>query len=286
MSDQTSTATIHWNVRLEEYFAHTGEKAHCYSWLHKKAEEMYSTRSVWIDLPVIILGTLNGAISVGSDSLFNGSQYSSVAVGVVALMTAILSTIGSYFAWSRRAEGHRISALNYAKLYRFLSIEMSLPRMERMTPNDLLKYVKTEYDRLSEISPLIPQVINEMFRKRFSDTKYDDISKPEDTNGLHPIHIYPLDDSILASVAPKSKSPLLLTDIANVVESSSISTGDLKQMGSIVNIAEEILGSTNKNIITTVVDVVANKLTVPAVVLDTAELSLTFNEPKSNDVIV
>jgi hypothetical protein len=191
-ADQSITTTIHWNGRLEEYFCHTGEKAHCYSWLHKKSEELYSGRTVVIDLPVIILSTLNGAVSVGSDSLFGGSSFASIGVGIVALLTAILSTIGSYFAWARRAEGHRISALNYAKLYRFLSIEMSLPREERMSPNDLLKYVKTEYDRLSEISPLVPPSIIDLFRSKFSDAKYDDISKPEDTNGLHPIHIYKL----------------------------------------------------------------------------------------------
>lgn len=187
---ERATSTVSWNASLEQYFAHTGEKAHCLSYIHGKAEELYSGRSVWIDLPVIILGTLNGAVSVGSESLFGSAQYASIGVGLIALITAILSTVGSYFAWARRAEGHRISALNYAKLYRFLSIEMSLPRHERMTPNDLLKYVKTEYDRLSEISPLVPPVIVNLFRQKFSDAKYDDISRPEITNGLHAISIY------------------------------------------------------------------------------------------------
>ena len=188
--DEALSKKILWGTHLEDYFKKTGEKAHCLSWLHKKCEELYSSRTFIIDLPVIILSTLNGAVSVGSDSLFGGSQYTSIGVGAVALLTAILSTIGSYFSWARRAEGHRISALNYAKLYRFLSIEMSLPREERMTPNDLLKYVKTEYDRLSEISPLVPPSIIDMFRARFSDAKYDDISRPEDTNGLHSIVVY------------------------------------------------------------------------------------------------
>ena len=181
---------VHWNSTLEEYFAQTGEKAHCLSWIHKQAEAMYSARTVWIDLPVIILGTLNGAVSVGSDSLFNGSQYASVCVGAVALLTAILSTITSYFAWARRAEGHRISSLNYAKLYRFLSVEMSLPRNERMDPTSLLKYVKTEIDRLAEVSPLIPSKIIKLFKARFADPKYDAIAKPEESNGLHAIQVY------------------------------------------------------------------------------------------------
>jgi hypothetical protein len=200
------STTITWNHRLEEYFAHTGEKAHCLSWIHRKAEEMYSSKTIWIDLPVIILGTLNGAVSVGSDSLFGGAQYASVGVGIVALLTAILSTIGSYFAWARRAEGHRIAGLNYAKLYRFLSVEMSLPRDERMTPTDLLKFVKNEYDRLSEISPLIPQSIIKLFKEKFDNEKYGDISKPEDTNGLHAIVVYKAAEATPAAFAPEPRS--------------------------------------------------------------------------------
>jgi hypothetical protein len=225
-ADQVIQPSISWNKRLEEYFAHTGEKAHCYSWLHKKSEEMYSNRSVFIDLPVIILSTLNGAVSVGSDTLFGGSQWSSVCVGAVALLTAILSTIGSYFSWSRRAEGHRISALNYAKLYRFLSIEMSLPRDERMSPNDLLKYVKQEYDRLSEISPLIPPSVIELFKAKFSDAKYDDISKPEDTNGLHAITIYTLSDATPAlspmTIRRINSEPFSPADNRLIIEQTNI----------------------------------------------------------------
>ena len=195
-----SQRIIHWNSRLEAYFAQTGEKAHCLSWLHKKCEEYYTNRAVIIDLPVIILGTLNGAASVGSKSLFGDSEYSSVGVGIVVLITAILTTIGSYFSWARRSEGHRIASLNYSKLYRFLSIEMSLPRRERMTPNDLLKYVRVEYDRLSEVSPLINPTILHTFNQKFSAIK--DISMPEEANGLHPIHIYSDPSTDLASPAP------------------------------------------------------------------------------------
>lgn len=179
---------INWNVKLEEYFASTGEKANCFTWLHKKAEEFYSASSIWIDLPVIILGVLNGATSIGSQSLFGDSQYASVGIGAVALLTSILNTIGSYFSWSRRAEAHKISSIQYAKLYRFISIQMSLPRNERLSPADLLKYVKEQYDRLSEISPLIPPKIIAEFKQRFKDVK--DITMPEETNGLHAIYIY------------------------------------------------------------------------------------------------
>lgn len=181
---------INWNSRLEKYFCDTGEKAHCFSWLHKRSEEIYSRKTIFIDLPVIILGVLNGSASIGSQSLFGDSKYASVGIGIVALLTSILSTIGSYFSWSRRAEAHKISSLQYAKLYRFLSIEMSLPRNERMNPADLLKYCREQYDRFSETSPLIPPVVYGLFGQRFSSMEYQDIAKPEEANGLTAISIY------------------------------------------------------------------------------------------------
>lgn len=198
MSSEALDKNISWTKELEEYFSHTGEKASCLSYLHKKAEQKYSTTTMWIDLPVIILSVLNGAVSVGSQSLFGDSQYASVGVGAVALLTGILNALGSYFSWSRRSEAHKISAINYAKLYRFLSIEMSLPREERMTPADLLKYSKTEYDRLQEISPLIPPSIISEFRKRFSELK--DVSFPEEANGLHPIYVFKDEDHKLRPI--------------------------------------------------------------------------------------
>jgi len=194
MSSEALDKDISWTKELEEYFSHTGEKASCLSYMHKKAEQKYSNTTMWIDLPVIILSVLNGAVSVGSKSLFGDSEFASVGVGAVALLTGILNALGSYFSWSRRSEAHKISAINYAKLYRFLSIEMSLPREERMTPADLLKYVKTEYDRLQEISPLIPPAIISDFRKRFGDLK--DVSFPEEANGLHPIYVFQEDSKL------------------------------------------------------------------------------------------
>lgn len=208
MSEELSNKPlINWNSNLEQYFATTGEKAHCYSWLHKRAEEIYSKLTTWIDIPVIILSSINAAVSVGSQSLFGNADKSSVCVGAVALITAIMGVVNSYFSWARRAEGHRISSLNYAKLYRFLSIEMSLPRHERMNPADLLKYVRNEYDRLSEVSPLIPPKVIEMFKQRFSNEKYENIAKPEESNGLHEIVIYKSESNHKVAVATPMLSP-------------------------------------------------------------------------------
>ena len=196
---------IVWTPLLERYFTSTGEKCQSYAYLHKRAEEHYSRLSVYIDLPCIILATINGATSIGSSSLFGDNEYASVGVGAVALFTALLQTIGTYFGWSRRAENHKNSSISYAKLYRFLKIEMALPRESRMRPKDLLKSIKTEYDRLAEVSALIPPPIIKAYNKRFDNDKYKEVAKPEESNGLETIVVYnPQKDKEKTSTPPLS----------------------------------------------------------------------------------
>lgn len=179
---------VSWNDRLEQYFASSGEKAHCLSMLHKHAEALYSRRRNFIDLPVIIGSGVIGFLNAGSSTMFEDPKISSVALGVGSLVVGILQTINTYFNWAKRAEGHRISSIQYSKLYRFLSIEMSLPRDERMSPADLLKQTKDTYDRLQEISPMLPPEVIHDFKKKFG--KETEISKPEEANGLEKIEVY------------------------------------------------------------------------------------------------
>ena len=182
---------ITWHTSLETYFAATGERAQGLAWCHKRAEEHYSARKTWIDLPVIILSGLTGFCSVGATNIFGAenNQMSSILLGGVSLFVSVLNSVGSYYSWAKRAEGHRISSIQYSRLYRSIVVQMNLPRDERTSPGPLLKDIKDQYDRLQEISPLIPNSIIHKFRTKFD--SHVDISKPEETNGLENIIIYP-----------------------------------------------------------------------------------------------
>lgn len=190
-SEASINPNVTWTVKLEEYFASTGERAHCMSWAHEKAEKLYSVRRTFIDLPVIVLSSVTGFLSVGSSSMFVGHEMqASMALGAVSLFVSVLNTMGSYFGWSRRAEAHRISAIHYSKLYRYINVEMSLPREERTHPSEFLKYAKEQYDRLSEISPLLPDQVIEEFKNKFTKENLQNISVPEQMNGLESIKVY------------------------------------------------------------------------------------------------
>jgi len=187
---ETNVGQVSWTIALEQYFKSTGEKAHALGQMHLDSEQVVSSKRTCIDLPVIVLSGVTGFVSALSSSpmLSANQALISVVLGITSLFVSTLNTTGSYFQFAKRAEGHRIAGIQFGKMYRFLAIEMSLPRDERMQPHDLLKMTKETYDRLQEISPPLPDSITAKYRAKFKDAK--DIAIPEEANGLERIHIY------------------------------------------------------------------------------------------------
>jgi hypothetical protein len=191
MADPELNENITWTPYLTGYFSETGERAACLNWLHQRAEAHFNLRRIIVEWPAIVLSGIIGFGSVGSSSLFAGQQeQASMILGLMSLFVSILQTTGSFFQLSKRAENHRLSAVHYGKLHRFIAVEMRLPEKERMRAGDFLKAVKDTYDRLQETSPLVPQPIIEDFKKRFGIAKYDSVSKPPECNGLEHIKVY------------------------------------------------------------------------------------------------
>jgi hypothetical protein len=182
--------TINWSSNLEEYLKSISEKSMCLSILHKKSEKKYSNKAYYIDLPVIILSTLCGSASLSASSLFGkeNEKISSTIIGCLSLTAGLLNTINSYFSYGRRAENHKNSYLEYNKLGRFISVQLGLPRMERITAKDLLKLVNDNYNRLLEMSSNIDDDLIKKFKKKYKEYKTL-ISFPDEVNGLTEIKI-------------------------------------------------------------------------------------------------
>lgn len=179
---------ITWNDALETLVAEEAEKCGGLSWLHIECEKYFSRYTNWIALPVIILSTVNGFMSGSSQTIFAGSpQVASIGLGVVSLFTGVLSTVGSYFAWAKRTEAHRISAIQYQKVSKFLTIELSLPKSERVAARDILKITRDQIERLLEISPAVPDSILIKYKEKFKGS--DDIAHPEIIKGFKKVFI-------------------------------------------------------------------------------------------------
>jgi hypothetical protein len=180
---------VRWNSQIERIIAEQGERALCYAWLHTRAEKLYTQYYNYIAIPTIVLSTIAGTASIGSQTLFQDAVASSIGIGAVSLTVGILNTVSTHFGWAKRSEAHRQTAVAFSKIHRFILVELSLPRRERMEATDMLKVTREQLDRLQETSPQIPDSVIQKFKLLFGTTT-PELSKPEVTNGLDPIVVY------------------------------------------------------------------------------------------------
>ena len=178
---------ISWNSSLEKLIAREGEKCAGLAWLYSETERYYSRNNTVVALPVIVLSTLTGFLSGSSTTLFGGSDMAAIGTGAVSLFTGVLSTIGSYYAWAKKAEACRISALQYSKLQKVIAIEMTLPKHERVPAASMLKMMRDNVERLLETSPSVPEHIVDKYKIKFKHET--DVAHPEITNGIPKVEI-------------------------------------------------------------------------------------------------
>ena len=208
---------VEWSTQVEDILAAEGEKCRGLSWIHTRCEAEMSQFNTFIQVPVIILSTLAGTASVGSATLFAGqTTASSIAIGLVSISVGILNTLGGFFNYAKRAESHRIAHLHYSKIATKISIELSLPRLERISAESLLNYVRESMERLAETTPLASTHILQNFNKEFKNLK-EEISMPPETNGLHKIKVYrsngPVPTPMFSLDSMDARKPLELSSL-------------------------------------------------------------------------
>ena len=180
---------LRYNSHLEELVSSEAEKSLCLRWLHDQSEKRYSQFNTFIQFPIIVISALAGTLSIGSESLFGSSNTAPVAIGMMSLAVTILNVISNFFGWAKRSEGHRISGINYGKLHRWISIELALPRDQRVPAKHFLKEIREQIDRLNETSPPVPQTVIDKFKREMKDIAKD-VSVPEICNGIHNVMVY------------------------------------------------------------------------------------------------
>ena len=180
---------LQYNTHLEEVIAAEAEKSLVLRWLHDQSEKRYSKLNTFVAFPVIVISALAGTASIGQESLFGNSDAAPIVIGVMSLAVSVLNVIGNYFSWAKRAEGHRISGINYAKLHRWISIELALPRDQRVPAKHFLKEIREQIDRLNETSPAIPQQSVDAFSTKMKNLG-SNITLPEICNQIHNVEVY------------------------------------------------------------------------------------------------
>jgi hypothetical protein len=143
----------------------------------------------YLTIPNVVISTINGSFTMSLNSLFPdpGSQkYATTIIGLVSIFSAVLITMNQYLKSQQMMEAHRAAGLAYGKLHRAISNELAMRRDQRSNAFEFLKYVRTEQDRLENISPnILPSIIRQ-FNLQFADR---DIEKPEIAGDLDAVNV-------------------------------------------------------------------------------------------------
>lgn len=166
----TGTNVTTWNHAVESKLADLCDHAKSFAWMHDRSYRTMRRRSFVFAIPVIVINILTSSASFGLTQYVTESdqKWLNVGVGSMNILAAILTAVDKLYGYSERVGMHK-SALNaWTKLSTALECELSLPRDQR-TPSDIFwKHARGEFDRLLEISPIIPHHILKAFRRIFS----------------------------------------------------------------------------------------------------------------------
>ena len=158
----------YWKEEEELILKDWADKAQCYEWMHLKAHEKYKSKKTWFTIPVIIISTITGTANFAQERFGqNMVQYVVMVIGTLNLIAAIITTVYQFLKISELNESYRMSALSWGKYYRVIKTELLKHPLDRKSHEHIVKYASEEYDRLIEISPLIPKNIIKKFNTKF-----------------------------------------------------------------------------------------------------------------------
>jgi hypothetical protein len=174
-----------WEESVEKILSELGDEAQINAFLHKKANDYYTTQNIKYQLPIIILSAISGTGNFISANFPTYAQTIVLAVGGLSIFTSIISSVAQFLKVSQLSESHRISYLSWEKFYSNIKFQLNKRRESRDNLKDFLSFIVPEYQRLKEISASIPNHISDHVKKNKKNLK--NMQVPYMLNGFHPV---------------------------------------------------------------------------------------------------
>jgi hypothetical protein len=148
-----------WHESNEVFFKALGDESQLQALCHMKSHEEFSTRSRNYQLPIIVLSVICGSGNFVSTSFPDNQDLIILGVGVLSIFTSIISSAAQYLKLAEKSEAHRIAYVSWEKFYNNIRFQLSKRREEREDLSNYMTSITNEYQRLQEISPLLPDQI-------------------------------------------------------------------------------------------------------------------------------
>jgi hypothetical protein len=173
---------IEYSEEIEILLKEEGEKCESMAILHHMAYLYYNKLSNILNIPTIILSALIGFLLQTKII----PVYEKELLGFLSIVISIIKAIDNYFSLSKTAQSHYMISTQYYKVFKFIQIQLSLSRNNRIKANDLIDIIINDVQNIKDSSPLIPKTIINKYKEKY---KNYNSSKPNIVNGLTNINI-------------------------------------------------------------------------------------------------
>jgi hypothetical protein len=194
---------LDWDKSTEQLLVTWADHAACFSWVYDRSYRRYENLNNRISVPVIIIGTIVGVLSVGINSLFPPDFIDTAQkiLGGVNILMAIAGTIQNKYRFAQLSELHLNSFIEWQKFERSAKVGLAIAKEDRKPASEYIRILRHDYEKLMNNNPILPIEIIEDFRNTF---KSSNIIKPEILDTIS--HTTVFDEY-------KTVTPVNLTDI-------------------------------------------------------------------------
>jgi len=183
-----------WHPSVELLLKKYADEAQVNEAMHRDSFFSYKKMLTCFQLPIIILSAVSGSMQFLSKSypLYEGLIVTCTAS--TSILVSIISAVMSYLKLGELFKQHAVARTQWQQFYIHIRYQLSLVPELRTDSDEFLSEVKTEYEKLFEISPPIEKKFIKKIKKKLRNNNNENFSIPNYCNGLKTVSIYGEDD--------------------------------------------------------------------------------------------
>ena len=181
---------MNWDDSVEKLLQKYCDESQTREALHRKSYYHYKTLTTCFNLPIIVLSALSGSLQFFSKSFPKVEEYIVTGTGSLSILTAVLSAVASYLKIGESMSKHESSANAWLLFHNELKHQLSLARPRRQDADEFLTTVKSQYDRLFELSPICSNSMIGIIKKKIAAHATNSFETPTYLNGFRHTEVY------------------------------------------------------------------------------------------------
>ena len=179
-----------WDNSVEKLLQKYCDEAQSREAMHRKSYYRYKKLSTCFALPVIILSACAGSATFMSKGYPKAEEIITNCTAGISILVSIVSAVASYLQLGEAKSKHEAAEIAWQNFYNGIKHQLGLKRELRLEPAEYISTVKTDYDRLFEISPICNQDLITKTRKQLQKNATADFQIPNYLNGWSHTSVY------------------------------------------------------------------------------------------------